>query len=68
MLLVSESEFTLMGGFMTRSDKAFFFFFLFLFVSQCKRTVPGFECLMRLSFQCDEVQVLVVRGYIHKAY
>lgn len=54
---------------MTRSDKAFFFFsFLFLFVSQCKRTVPGFECLMRLSFQCDEVQVLVVRGYIHKAY
>lgn len=59
-----------MGGFMTRSDKAFFFFSLFFssFVSQCKRTVPGFECLMRLSFQCDEVQVLVVRGYIHKAY
>lgn len=35
---------------------------------QSVRVVPGFECSMRLSFHCDEVQVLVVRRDIHKAY
>lgn len=30
------------------------------------KAVPGFECSIRLSFQCDEVGVLVVRWDIHE--
>jgi hypothetical protein len=45
---------------------------LFLFVRHCEigmdKAVPGFECSKRLSFQCDEFQVLGVRRDFHKAY
>lgn len=70
MPLVSECEFTLIWGFYDfRSDRFFVFLFSCSF-PHCRsvRVVPGFECNMRLSFQCDEVQVLVVRRDIHNAY
>lgn len=67
-LLVSECEFALFGGFRDTLG----FFLLFSSVGQYElrmdKAVPGFECSIRLSFQCDEVQVLVVRRNIHKAY
>lgn len=74
-LLVYKCEFTGFGGLMTfEAIGGFPAFFAplsssFLFVSLCEvridKTVPGFERSIRLSFQFDGAEVLVVRQDIH---